>query len=119
MLERIQALEPQFRGEELERLRAKWFAAAPVGLDEDAMLGLDASGGSRLPNADDLSIAQTYLDLYFQEKSPGMLTLTKAEMDDLLPLATLKPNDARIPWGWGDALFMAPPVWAKMYKATR
>ena len=51
LLKRIQALEPGFRGEELERLRAKWFAAAPVGLDEDAMLGLDAVGGSRLPNA--------------------------------------------------------------------
>lgn len=51
LLKRIQALEPGFRGEELERLRAKWFAAAPVGLDEDAMLGLDAMGGSRLPNA--------------------------------------------------------------------
>jgi len=51
LLKRIQALEPQFRGEELEQLRAKWFAAAPVGLDEDAMLGLDAVGGSRLPNA--------------------------------------------------------------------
>ncbi|GAA5004886.1 M48 family metallopeptidase [Pseudoluteimonas lycopersici] len=51
LLMRIQALEPQFRGEELEQLRAKWFAAAPVGLDEDAMLGLDAVGGSRLPNA--------------------------------------------------------------------
>ena len=51
LLKRIQALEPQFRGEELERLRAKWFSAAPVGLDEDAMLGLDAVAGSRLPNA--------------------------------------------------------------------
>jgi rhamnogalacturonyl hydrolase YesR len=73
---------------------------------------------SRLPNADDLSIAQTYLDLYFQEKRPSMLTLTRAEMDDLLPLVTVKPKDARIPWWWCDALFMAPPVWAKMYQAT-
>jgi rhamnogalacturonyl hydrolase YesR len=72
----------------------------------------------RLPNADDLSIGQTYLDLYFQEKRPSLLNLTKAELDDLLPLATVKPNDARIPWWWCDALFMAPPVWAKMFKAT-
>jgi rhamnogalacturonyl hydrolase YesR len=72
----------------------------------------------RLPNADDLSIGQTYLELYFQEKRPSMLTLTRAELDDLLPLATLKPNDVRIPWWWCDALFMAPPVWVKMYKAT-
>jgi rhamnogalacturonyl hydrolase YesR len=72
----------------------------------------------RLPNADDISVGQVYLDLYFQEKRPSMLALTKADLDDLLPLATLKPNDARIPWWWCDALFMAPPVWVKMYKAT-
>jgi hypothetical protein len=51
LLKRIQALEPQFRGEQLEQLRAKWFSAAPVGLDEDAMLGLDAGGGAHLPEA--------------------------------------------------------------------
>jgi len=88
----------------------------------DAMLAMarhyDFQERDRLPNADDLAIAQTYLDLYFQEKNPGMLRLTKAEMDDLLPLATLKPNDPRIPWWWCDALFMAPPVWARMYRAT-
>jgi unsaturated rhamnogalacturonyl hydrolase len=72
----------------------------------------------RLPNADDLSVGQTYLELYFQEKRPSLLGLTRAELDDLLPLATVKPKDARIPWWWCDALFMAPPVWAKMYKAT-
>jgi unsaturated rhamnogalacturonyl hydrolase len=72
----------------------------------------------RLPNADDLSIAQVYIDLYLEEKRPSLLNLTRAEMDDLLPLNTVKPNDARIPWWWCDALFMAPPVWVKMYKAT-
>jgi Zn-dependent protease with chaperone function len=51
LVKRIQALEPSFRGEELGQLRSKWFSAPPVGLDEDAMLGLDAIGGSRLPNA--------------------------------------------------------------------
>ena len=73
---------------------------------------------SRLPNADDLSIGQVYLDFYQQEKRPSQMALTKAEMDDLLPLPTLKPGDARIPWWWCDALFMAPPVWVKMYKIT-
>ncbi len=72
----------------------------------------------RLPNADDLSVGQTYLDLYFIDKRPSDIRLTRAELDDLLPLATLRPNDARIPWWWCDALFMAPPVWARMYKAT-
>lgn len=88
----------------------------------DAMLAMakkfEFQERNHLPNADDLSIAQTYLELYFQEKQPAMLTATKAEMEALLPLATLRPNDARIPWWWCDALFMAPAVWTKMYKAT-
>jgi unsaturated rhamnogalacturonyl hydrolase len=32
-------------------------------------------------------------------------------------LKTVKPNDTRMPWWWCDALFMAPPVWVKMYKS--
>jgi Zn-dependent protease with chaperone function len=51
LLKRIQALEPHFRGEEMERLRSKWSSAPPLGLDEDAMLGLDAAGSARLPSA--------------------------------------------------------------------
>jgi hypothetical protein len=49
LLERIQALEPQFRGEQLERLQAQWLAAPPDGLQEDALLGLDGDRGARLP----------------------------------------------------------------------
>jgi rhamnogalacturonyl hydrolase YesR len=78
----------------------------------------DFQNRDRLPNADDVSIAQTYLDLYFEDKRPALISRTRQDLDELLPLATLKPNDARIPWWWCDALFMAPPVWAKMYKAT-
>lgn len=72
----------------------------------------------RLPNADDQSIGQTYLDLYFQDKRGSYIGKTRAELDDLIGLKTLTPTDARLPWWWCDALFMAPPVWAKMYKAT-
>jgi unsaturated rhamnogalacturonyl hydrolase len=72
----------------------------------------------RLPNADDQSIGQTYLELYFQDKAGSYIGKTKAELDDLIGLKTLKANDPRLPWWWCDALFMAPPVWAKMYKAT-
>ena len=51
ILERIQALEPGFRGEQLERLRSQWSLQPPSGLDEDRMLGLDARGRG-LPEAD-------------------------------------------------------------------
>jgi unsaturated rhamnogalacturonyl hydrolase len=72
----------------------------------------------RLPNADDQSIGQTYLELYFQDKRASYIGKTKAELDDLAGLKTLSANDPRLPWWWCDALFMAPPVWARMYKAT-
>ena len=49
LLKRIQALEPQFRAEHLERLQAQWSASPPVGLQEDLHLGLAGGTGSRLP----------------------------------------------------------------------
>lgn len=70
------------------------------------------------PNADDISVAQTYLELYALEPSPEKLAATRAQLDVLINLKTLKPGDDRLPWWWCDALFMAPPVWLKMYQAT-
>jgi unsaturated rhamnogalacturonyl hydrolase len=76
---------------------------------------------NRLPNADDQSVAQTYLELYLQAGKNGskdMVDPTRADVDSVIDLKTLKPGDPRIPWWWCDALFMAPPVWARMYAAT-
>jgi len=73
------------------------------------------------PNADDISIAQTYLELYLRDPRPEntkWIADTRRHLDTLLPLQTLKPGDDRLPWWWCDALFMAPPVWVKMYQAT-
>jgi len=73
------------------------------------------------PNADDISIAQTYLELYLRDPRPEnarWIADTRRHLDTLLPLQTLKPDDERLPWWWCDALFMAPPVWVKMYQAT-
>src|SRR6201999_1318959 len=67
---------------------------------------------SHLPNADDQSIGQTYLDFYLLQHGPQQLQPTRSALDSVLPLATLTPTDDRIPWWWCDALFMAPPVWA-------
>jgi unsaturated rhamnogalacturonyl hydrolase len=80
---------------------------------------------NRLPNADDQSIAQTYIELYLEAKKAdpktadmAMIAPTRADLDSVIDLPTLKPGDPRIPWWWCDALFMAPPVWARMYAAT-
>ena len=72
----------------------------------------------RLPNADDQTIGQTYLELYSQDKRASYIGKTRAELDDLIGMKTVARGDARLPWWWCDALFMAPPVWAKMYQAT-
>lgn len=51
LLERIRALEPGFRDEQLERLRAEWRATPPDGLQEDIALGLAGVGAAALPGA--------------------------------------------------------------------
>ena len=74
---------------------------------------------SHLPNADDQSVAQTYLELYFLKKDPAMITPTQQELDAILaaPRGSTVPGK-EIAWWWCDALFMAPPVWSRMYTAT-
>ena len=51
LLERIRALEPGFRGEQLERLKAEWRASPPDGMREDLALGLAEGAGAALPGA--------------------------------------------------------------------
>jgi rhamnogalacturonyl hydrolase YesR/lysophospholipase L1-like esterase len=74
----------------------------------------------RIPNADGQSIGQTYLELYLEggKQTPEMIDPTKSDLDTVIGLPTLTAKDPRIPWWWCDALFMAPPVWARMYTAT-
>jgi unsaturated rhamnogalacturonyl hydrolase len=73
---------------------------------------------SHLPDADDQSVAQTYLELYLLKKDDAMIAPTRAELDAILaaPHVSKKPGKT-LPWWWCDALFMAPPVWARMYAA--
>lgn len=71
-----------------------------------------------LPNADNQSIGQTYLELYLQKHDKAMIEPLQADLEHVIGLKTLTPTDPRIPWWWCDALFMAPPVWARMYAAT-
>ncbi len=72
------------------------------------------------PDADDQSLAQAYLELYFLKLVPGKIAPTEAALATVLAGAgpPIPPNQAQIPWWWCDALFMAPSVWARMYAAT-
>lgn len=79
----------------------------------------------RMYHADDVCIAQTYLDLYRKYGKEEMIipTLARAEwvmnhpskgsfMLDYRDASTLER------WTWCDALFMAPPVYARLYRIT-
>ena len=71
--------------------------------------------GPRLSHADDQAIGQTYLELYRQYHELKMITPTRDQFDTLMKA----PDDPAKPlWWWCDALFMAPPVWARLYQAT-
>ncbi len=72
------------------------------------------------PNADDQSLAQAYLELYLLEPSPEKIAPTQTALATVIAGAgpPIPPNQAQIPWWWCDALFMAPPVWSRMYAAT-
>jgi Zn-dependent protease with chaperone function len=54
LLERIQALEPGFRNEQLQRLATTWRAQPPDGMQEDVALGLVNGHETVLPDADQL-----------------------------------------------------------------
>lgn len=74
---------------------------------------------SHLPDADDQSMGQMYLDMYLLKKDPAMMKPTQAELDALIaaPHVSRRPGK-KLVWWWCDSLFMAPPVWARMYAAT-
>jgi rhamnogalacturonyl hydrolase YesR len=74
---------------------------------------------SRLPGGDDQVLAQTYLELYLKEKKPEQIAFARAALDALIAAPRVELGTGqRIAWWWCDALFMAPPTWARMYAAT-
>jgi Zn-dependent protease with chaperone function len=52
LLDRIQALEPSFRKDQLANLHQRWLSQPPNGLEEDARLGLVGDDVSRLPGSE-------------------------------------------------------------------
>lgn len=66
-------------------------------------------------DANDLAIAQTYLELYEQDSMYADYRLTQICLDSLIQ----KYNPNKVEWSWCDALFMSPPTWARMGKITK
>jgi unsaturated rhamnogalacturonyl hydrolase len=70
--------------------------------------------GERPRHADDQSPGQTYLELYMLRKDPSMIAHTRATLDEMIRA----PRAGREDWWWCDALFMSPPVLARLYAVT-
>jgi rhamnogalacturonyl hydrolase YesR len=69
----------------------------------------------RFPHADDMALGQAYLDLYILKPDPARIAGTQRILDQLVA----RPDDpAKLLWWWCDALFMAPPVLARMSAIT-
>jgi rhamnogalacturonyl hydrolase YesR len=70
---------------------------------------------ARLPHADDIALGQSYLDLYLETRDPAKMADTRTVLDQLV----VRPDDSsKLLWWWCDALFMTPPVLARMSAAT-
>jgi rhamnogalacturonyl hydrolase YesR len=83
--------------------------------------------GKRPYHADDHAVAQTYTELYFKHQDPKMLAPTIAGFDTVMAHPPkdenldfdVKKNPGRLDhWSWCDALFMAPPAFVRLTKAT-
>lgn len=67
--------------------------------------------GPRARHADDQAIAQAYLVLHQRRPEPGQLAPMRQRFDAQMKV----PDDPDHPvWWWCDALFMAPPGWARL-----
>lgn len=68
----------------------------------------------RYYHADDVARGQVFLDIYKVKKEAHMLAGIQARMDSLMT----DPKTGRELWWWCDALFMSPPVVARLFEQT-
>lgn len=96
----------------------------------DAMLALGETNQwkleTRLYDADDHCIGQTWAELYFLYRENKMIAPLREKFDAILAKPTevqslefTKPQSkARENWSWCDSLLMGPPTWVRLYAAT-
>ncbi len=80
---------------------------------------------NRMYHADDHTVGQMYIELYRKYGDKNMIAPTKEQLRYIKfhPAKTSlqwvgNKNYKHDRWSWCDALFMSPPVWAKLYKET-
>lgn len=74
-------------------------------------------------HADDHTVGQLYVELYRKYKDDKMIEPTKEQFNFIMFHPAQTSLEWRSPyhqsrWNWCDALFMSPPVWAKLYNIT-
>lgn len=69
-------------------------------------------------NADDQAVGELYEELYARTGQAGMLMPLRQRLDYTVPYLAAEPAPKRLVWWWCDALFMAPPVMARMSALT-
>ncbi len=79
----------------------------------------------RMYHADDICISQMYIDLYRRFDAKKMLDPTIARTDWVMKnpsegpmILDYRKSESLERWTWCDALFMAPPVYARLYNMT-
>ncbi|RZL35911.1 MAG: glycoside hydrolase family 88 protein [Rubrivivax sp.] len=70
-------------------------------------------------DADNIAIGEVYQELYARSGEAGEIAPLRQRLDWTLPHLQLQPAPERLVWWWCDALFMAPPVYARMTAQTR
>jgi unsaturated rhamnogalacturonyl hydrolase len=96
----------------------------------DAMMKMSETNewkpAKRIYHADDHCVGQTYVELYLKHPDARMIAPLRERFDfilthpkdDNLDFDAKKNPDRLDKWSWCDALFMAPPAWIRLWKAT-
>lgn len=81
--------------------------------------------GVYMYHADDICVGQACLDMYAKHKQKFMMIPVKARADWVIANRDMDPAKMRHGssrfyerWSWCDALFMAPPVYARLWRIT-
>ncbi len=125
---RIQMLDGSTRGWEMGALYHGLLALDTVSTNKTYRAALRAIGeandwrlGERVYHADDHIVGYAWLAFYEETRAPLIITGVQSRFDwimshpDAQPM-TIKSGQQR--WTWCDALFMAPPVWARLARMT-